>query len=130
MSQRGVDPPRPPPGQVEAAMAAVCFYGVRILPLLRAMPPRWRRKLLRRAGRLNCTVPLHLDPGPYRFREWPWGELSGLEVVTVMVFGLWVEQGERPELCGTLIAHWPIAEVVFLVNGEPLRPPTTPGAGE
>jgi hypothetical protein len=98
-------------------MAAVCFYGVDILPKLRALDRRARRKLLKRAGRLCLRTPLQYSRGPYSFPEWPWGGLTGLQVVTVMVFGIWVEQRERPELCEPLMQAWPIAEVLFLVDG-------------
>jgi hypothetical protein len=111
------EPPPLAPDEREAAKAAVCFYGVDILPKLRAMDRRARRKLLKRAGRLCLRTPLQYSRGPHTFPEWPWGGLSGLQVVAVMVFGLWVEQFERPALCAPLMEAWPIAEVLFLVDG-------------
>ncbi|HEX6749887.1 MAG TPA: hypothetical protein VF092_21520 [Longimicrobium sp.] len=99
----------------EAARAAVGFYGVQILPRLRAMDPDVRRKMLVEAKSLSGEVTLQHSRGPHRLPGWD-APLSGLQVVTIMVFGLFVELGERQDLCEPLMETWPIADTLLLVD--------------
>jgi hypothetical protein len=100
----------------EAAKAAVCFYGVDLLPRLRALEREQLAALAREASEISCTTPLHMASGPHRLEGWE-GELTGLQVVALMVFGLYVLQLENPDLCEPLMEAWPIADVLFLVDG-------------
>jgi hypothetical protein len=100
----------------DIAKGAVCFYGADMLPVLRAMEPSARRDLLKRASNLSQVNPLHLVPGPFRLDGWH-DELTGLQVITLMVFGTFVEAGENPEVCSPLMEAWPIAETLLLVDG-------------
>lgn len=103
----------------DLAKEAVRLYGVHYLPELRVMTPEARNVLLREANEINTVTPLHLNSGPHRLDAWP-KPLSGLELITLMVFGLFVQMGERRDLCSPLLRSWPIEDVLDLVDGPTL----------
>jgi len=74
-----------------------------------------RRALLEQADALSRDTPLHHVRGPFRLNGWD-SELSGLQVTAILVFGLFVECGERPRLCEPLMKAWPIVETLDLLE--------------
>lgn len=104
------------------------WYGVALLPRLRALNPAELRLVLNQASELNSVNPLFLQPfaGTPQFKvpalPSPQPEhgrsgatlYSGCQVIAIMVFGLWVSLGEDEELCSGLMRAWPIKEAVAL----------------
>lgn len=96
---------------------AVMFHGAAMLPRLRTMPREQVQKVAQEAGDISLGYPLHMA-GRKTFMVPSWGEkeLSGMQVVALMVFGLWVLCGEREEMCSALVESWPIREAVLLCS--------------
>lgn len=92
----------------EALHMAVLWYGAGMLPRLRQMTSDERLKMLQQADKLNMHEPLHMHPA--RDLEVPlWSEqkLSGGQVIALIVFGLWVQCGEKEDVAGALLDEWP-----------------------
>lgn len=97
---------------------AVMWFGVGMLPLLRRMPLERVQKIANEASDISVMTPLHLMGPDKQFVVPSWNDekLSGCQVITLMVFGLWVMCGEDKEAARPLYEKWPIAEAVLLAN--------------
>lgn len=87
---------------------AVFWYGVSALPKLRALSPNDRMKVMLEASEFSLQDPLWLHPKrDLVVKSWSERPLSGGQVTALIVFGLWVQVGEREEMCPQLIEDWP-----------------------
>lgn len=109
--------------QKEIWHTAVFWHGVDLLPQLREMPPEERKQVLKEANELNLSNPLFYYRTPhFSLPSLPGRKLSGGQVAALLVFGLWVECGERDEICSTLLKEWPeIKLAAALVDGHKRR---------
>lgn len=100
---------------------AILCYGMAFLPKLRELTFERRRSLLNEVQAICGEHPLHMLPKPkFVLENWSKDKLSGAQVLTLMILGIWLHMGERKDLCGALIDTWPILEIVKL---EKIRDP-------
>lgn len=104
---------------------AVMWHGAAMIPKLRAMSFEERRALLlefEESGKAE-SAPLWMQLSQKElekltFRNWQAGkQLSGIETIALMVFLLWVQCGENPNVAAPIVATWPIREALILVDG-------------
>ncbi len=100
-----------------AMKGAVMWYGVSQLPRLRTMTFEQLRKLTQECSNICQENPLHMT-GPQTFVIPAWSEkpLTGCQIISLMVFGLWVMVGEQEDMCSGLVEAWPIKEAVLLAS--------------
>jgi hypothetical protein len=93
---------------------AVMFHGLDMLPRLRALPQAALSEVLKAANSHNSTEPLFLMADQKVFAVPAWGgePLSGAQVMTLIVFGIWVLAGERADQAMALLQMWPEIRVV------------------
>lgn len=87
---------------------AIMWYGVELLPTLRAMSFEQLLALMKQAEIHSLENPLHLD-GPEKKYDVPLlceKPLSAAHVTAIMVFGLWVACRENEGLAAGLMRDW------------------------
>lgn len=102
-----------------ALKMSIMWHGVAFLPYLRELPFDQLKLACTQASDLSGERVLHMNPDAssqeFELSAFPWHKkLSGAQVITVMVFGLWVLCGERGEMCSALVEAWPIRDALFL----------------
>lgn len=110
-----------------ALTGAVMWHGAAILPRLRAMDWKQVQAVANQAAEHSLEFPLHMAGPKDKFKVPLWSdkELSGAQVIALMVFSLWVLCGEQEEMCSGLVEVWPIKETVFLCK-QPNSNPSIP----
>lgn len=87
---------------------AIMWYGVDMLPKLRAMTREQLIAVMREAEEHSLMNPLHMMGPAKQFDVplWSLEKLSGAQCVALMVFGLWVVQGEDERMASGLMHDW------------------------
>lgn len=87
---------------------AIMWYGVGMLPKLRAMTREQLMAVMKQAEEHSLMNPLHLmGPKPqFDVPLWSLKQLTGAQCVALLVFGLWVIQGEREDMAAGLMSDW------------------------
>jgi hypothetical protein len=101
-----------------AMKSAVMWFGASQLPRLRTLPFDELKKLTQECSDICQENPLHMT-GPQTFLIKTWSQekpLTGGQIISLMVFGLWVMLGEQEEMCSGLVEAWPIKEAVLLAQ--------------
>jgi hypothetical protein len=86
-------------------MAQACA----VLPRLRAMSEPELSAVLTEVDAINQAVPLAFMPGQrYVISAWDTQQaIDGIEIVALLVFGLWVQAGESEADAEPLLRQWP-----------------------
>ncbi len=99
---------------------AVMWHGVGMLPGLREMSWADRKQMLLEADEHNNKEPLFFCKKPqFLVPTWTTHLLTGGQVCALLVFGLWVQVGEREEMCGSLVHDWPEIKIACALVGAP-----------
>lgn len=101
-----------------AFKSAVMFFGASQLPRLRTQTFDELKAITQECSNICQEHPLHLTgEQTFLIKTWnPDKPLTGCQIISLMVFGLWVMMGEREELCSGLVEAWPIEEAVWLAE--------------
>ena len=105
---------------IEANRFAVIMFGVSMLPELRRMDWADLKELLMQVSDIINELPVWMELGPkekarLKFDRWHGGEqLSGWQVISLMVFGIYVLCGESEHVASPLLEVWPIREAIAL----------------
>jgi hypothetical protein len=94
------------------------FHGAHCLPLLRQMARAHVQKIAEQANQHSLEFPLHLAGPKDKFSVplWQEEEMSGPQVLALMVAALWVLCGEDERMAEPLVRAWPIREMVMLAS--------------
>lgn len=97
---------------------AVMWYGVGMLPRLRELSWEKRQQVMLEASEHSYREPLHFcQQAQFIVPSWGDKKLSGGQVCALMVFGLWVQMGEREEMCSGLVHDWPEIRMACNLTG-------------
>jgi hypothetical protein len=88
---------------------AVVRCGVEMLPRLRVLTHDERRLVMQEASDWSAVEPLWLlsEKRKLAVQSWSDKSCSPAQVMALIVFGLWVQLGEREDSAPALWADWP-----------------------
>jgi hypothetical protein len=101
-----------------AMYASVMFHGASMLRRLRKLDKDTLLKVSDEAMQHSLDTPLQHYPDKKNFLvpSWSPDKLSGMQVVALMIFSLWILCNEKEDRCPQLVERWPIKEAVELAN--------------
>lgn len=113
----------PPTQSNEQMKMAVMWYMVGQLPELRKYPYALVKQITEEASQLSAENALHLvHTKEYVVPSWGPQKLSGGQVISLMVAGLWVLCGEDECIAHPVVDQWPIREALALCGKKETNP--------
>jgi hypothetical protein len=99
----------------------VCVFGASYLPRLRRLPREQVQAIADEASAQTLLSPVWTVHEP-RYTVSSYGhthqQFTGVQVIALLVFSLWVLCGEDEKLAAPLVAAWPIKLAVLLASHE------------